>query len=139
MPSTPTSPHVPALTAAHQQQLRELIESLGALGRPDTELALLARLADDMPRLRVGLPGGLRRMLEQLDANEEALAVALRDLQAAAQELDAGMLPAVHLLDAARLQAWAEAAHALAQLAAEAALRAQQRAELLGRCEWAEQ
>ena len=139
MVSKPATPRVPALTGAHQQQLRQLIAALAEHGQPANDLALLGQLADDMPRFRAGLPAGLRHALDELDTNAAALAAALAELGAAAHAFSppGTGLPAAWLLDPARLDVWIEQTHALAQLAAEVALRAQQRAELLSRYECA--
>ncbi|MBK9943240.1 MAG: hypothetical protein IPP13_16660 [Kouleothrix sp.] len=136
MASATTSRPLPALTSAHQRQLQQLIAVLEAHGTPERDLALLTQLAADLPRFRAGLPAAARAALEDLDQNETAIAAAYHDLREALREYSAGDqspgLPAVYLLDTTQLDACAAQAHRVAQLAAEVALRARQRIDLLG-------
>jgi len=129
---------LPALTAAHQQHLSMLIDSLSAQGQlPEGDLALLRSLAGDMLRLRSHLPGRIRQALQELDQNEIALNNALAAWREAVRVFGAAFerdqLPAPHLLDPTLLRGVSEQAHELSLAAAELALRAQQRAEMIDR------
>jgi hypothetical protein len=127
---------LPALTAAHQQQFRLLLDSLTAQGHlAEGDVVLLKHLAGDLPKFRSYLPAEMREALQDLDQNEVAIKDALAGMREAVGVFqvapEESWLPAPRLLDVEFMAGLAQQAQVLAQAAAELALRSQQRAEML--------
>ena len=125
---------MPSITHAAHEQLLALIEGFEQQHIDDDALAFLRRLATDIPRMREVLPDPVKHALQELDANETALAYAIHAAASTIgeyQRMCADPLPIASMLDAAALAAVAEAGRALAQAGSEVALRAQARIELL--------
>lgn len=131
-----TAVPLPVLTNAHQQHLQSLVAALHSSGQlSEGDLAFLSHLAADLPRLRAGLPKNAQEVLHELDTNQAALHAALASVADVSatylHTFEGDALHPQHMLDAAHLACLGERLHALAQHAAEGALRAQQRASLL--------
>jgi hypothetical protein len=122
-----------SLSAAHRRHLRSLATTLLSTGNDQSAL-FLQRLADDLDQIDSSLVPTLRDRLRELDANERTLCEALTHV--ARLTVEVADLPmndhdSALLLDAARLRGLATQLSQLAQIAGEAALRAQARAGML--------
>ena len=130
--NTPTA--LAPVSRAHQEGLRSLINNLQGSGQ---DMTLLIQLAESLPRLRAGLSVADRQRIEELDANETAVAAALNSTQEAIAALDALIgdpslpLPSAVLVDGSTLRRMAAGAQLLAEAANDLALRANTRAGLL--------
>ena len=131
---------LPPLTAAHQTQFQAMLADLIAnnrVGEHDT--ALLTQLVADLPRLRATQPGDVRDALQLLDQNEAVLTSAFDELHDRVLHMQSALegthISTYQLLSSAALAALAERVHAVSQAAAEVALRAKERIDLLKRHE----
>lgn len=129
---------LPPLTAAHQARFRNMLTDLAENGQVgEYDAALFRQLVDDLPRLRSTQPADVRDALQLLDQNEAVLTAALESFNESIEDLrgvaDGAGIPAHQILDSAALAVLAERAHAVSQAAAEIALRAKERTDMLKR------
>lgn len=131
---------LPPLTAAHQARFRSMLSDLAANGQVgEHDAALLSQLVADLPRLRSTQPADVRDALQVLDQNEAVLTAALGSFNESIEELqgvlDGARIPAHQMLESTALALLAERVHAVSQTAAEVALRAKERTDMLKRHE----
>lgn len=126
---------LPPVSHAHQEGLRALVGQLQATGQ---EVALLAQLAECLPRLRAGLNPSERQRIDDLDSNEQLFTTALDALHEAIDGIDwvvgapeQPLALVTLLVDAPRLRQLTEAARRLAESANDLALRASARSGML--------
>ena len=125
---------MPSITHAAHEQLLALIEGLEQQQVDEDSVAFLRRLATDIPRMREILPDTVKESLQELDANETALAYAVHAATGTIAEygrICTDPLPIASLLDVDALAAIANAGRQLAQAGGEVAARAMARIELL--------
>lgn len=124
---------VPPFTRADQCQLDALLEHLRAHSPAEMPFSALERLLCALPALRTRLPDEQQRLVAELDRSEEMLNNALQQLHGQREQLE--RYQHGPLDNAAQLQQLEDLATQLAQHAAEAALRAAQRREVLSSLE----
>lgn len=140
MPTQRLPVQLPPLTAAHQAQFHSMIADIAKNGQmAEHDTALLTRLVADLPRLRSTQPADVQDALQVLDQNEAVLTAALDGFKESMLDiqdvLDGARISAHQMLQSAALAALAERVHAVSQAAAEVALRAKERTDMLRRYE----
>jgi len=131
---------LPPLTAAHLTQFRSMIADIAENGQmAEHDTALLTRLVADLPRLRSTQPADVQDALQVLDQNDAVLTAALDGFKESMLDiqdvLDGARISAHQMVQSAALAALAERVHAVSQAAAEVALRAKERSDMLRRHE----
>jgi hypothetical protein len=125
---------LPPLSRAHQEGLHAIIKRCQALGQDTT---LLTQLADSLPGLRAGLSASERQRIEELDANERVLMMALETVRTSIEIFDSFIESAdeahtlARLVDGAFLYRLSEISQTLAEAASDCAMRASAHAVLI--------